>query len=83
MQFFSRLIREGNMVIEVGDHIGFITQYFSKLVGSKGKVVVFESGSNNACYIEENVSSLLNIILERKAVSSQNGTAPFYEDNVT
>lgn len=83
MQFFSRLIREGDTVIEVGGHIGFITQYFSKLVGPKGKVIVFEPGSNNARYIEENVSALLNTTLEHTAVSSQNGTATFYEDNVT
>jgi len=77
MQFFSRLIHEGDTVIEVGGHIGYITQYFSKLVGG-GKVVVFEPGSNNARYIEHNVCELLNVKLERKV-----GKATFFEDNVT
>ena len=83
MHFFSRLICKGDTVIEVGGHIGFITQYFSKLVGAKGKVVVFEPGSNNIPYIEENVRSLSNTTLVREAVASRNGTATFYEDNVT
>jgi FkbM family methyltransferase len=83
MEFFSRLIRAGDAVIEVGGHIGFITQYFSKLVGPAGTVVVFEPGSNNLPYIEENVRGLANTRLERMAVSSTNGKATFFEDNVT
>ncbi len=83
MHFFSRLIRAGDTVIEVGGHIGFITQYFSKLVGEAGHVVVFEPGLNNIPYIEQNVGCLKNVVLERVACSSENGKATFYEDNVT
>lgn len=83
MLIFEKLIREGDTVIEVGGHIGFITQYFSKLVAQQGTVVVFEPGSNNIRYTEQNVRGLQNTTLERMAVSSENGIAAFYEDNVT
>lgn len=83
MVMFAKLIREGDAVIEAGGHIGYITQYFSKLVGPRGRVVVFEPGSNNARYIEENVRTLRNVSLVLAAVSSQNGRATFYEDNLT
>ncbi len=83
MRMFGKLIREGDTVIEVGGHIGFVTQYLSKLVGSGGRVVVFEPGSNNAPYIERNVGLLKNATLEKAAVSSRDGRILFYEDNVT
>ena len=83
MQFFSRQVHQGNSVIEVGGHIGFVAQYFSMLVGPNGRVIVFEPGSNNRRYIEENVRRLPNITLEFAAVSSKNGKSTFFEDNVT
>jgi FkbM family methyltransferase len=83
MELFAKLIHEGDTVIEAGGHIGFISQYFSKLVGSRGRVVVFEPGSNNALYIKANVSALRNTTHVPAAVGSKNGNATFYEDNVT
>jgi FkbM family methyltransferase len=83
MRMFGKLVREGDTVIEAGGHIGFVTQYFSKLVGSRGKVVVFEPGSNNTPYIERNLQALQNATLEKIAVSSKDGTIVLYEDNVT
>lgn len=83
METFRRLIRPGDTVIDVGGHIGYITQYFSKLVGSSGQVIVFEPGLNNLRYIQANVLDLPNVILERVAVSSSDGTAVLYEDNIS
>jgi FkbM family methyltransferase len=83
MALFGRYIRKGDTVVEVGGHIGFITQYFSYLVGDTGKVVVFEPGSNNLPYIQRNTASLGNVVLEKQAVSNTSGTATFYEDNIT
>lgn len=83
MEFFASLIQTGDTVIEAGGHIGYITQYYSRLVGEEGRVAVFEPGCNNASYIDHNVRGLSNVVLERIAVASENGTATFYEDNVT
>jgi FkbM family methyltransferase len=83
MHAFARLVRAGDTVLEVGGHIGYIAQYFSKLVGPQGKLVVFEPGSNNLRYIEENLRGRANTTLERLAVGSTEGTATFYEDNLS
>ena len=83
MHKFSELILPGNTIIEVGGHIGYITQYFSQLAGKSGKVYVFEPGSNNIPYIRKNVSELANTQLVEKGVSNNNGEAIFYEDSLT
>lgn len=83
METFSQLVRPGDTVVEVGGHIGYITQYFSKLVGPRGSVVVFEPGLNNLRYIEANVLHLENVTLERAAISSSDGKAVLYEDTIT
>jgi len=47
MRIFPQLIRSGDLVIEIGGHIGYISTYFAGLAGPDGKVVVFEPGPNN------------------------------------
>jgi FkbM family methyltransferase len=82
MEKFRQLIPPGSNVVEIGGHIGFISQFFSMLVGEAGKVIVFEPGSNNLTYTEANLKSK-NIQLVKKAVSDKLGEAIFYEDNIT
>ena len=55
MQLFDRLIHAGDNVVEVGGHIGYISLFFSKLVGNQGGVMVFEPGVNNLPYIRKNI----------------------------
>lgn len=88
MTLFAELVETGNRLIEVGGHIGYITIYFSHLVGAGGRVDVFEPGSNNLPYIRANIESFLatkkhQIRLIEAAVGSQPGTATFYEDGLT
>ena len=79
---FKNIIQPGDTVVEIGGHIGFISQYFSRLVGESGRVIVFELGSNNLPYTEKNPKND-NIWLEEMAVSDKPGEAFFYEDNIT
>ncbi|MDB9985051.1 FkbM family methyltransferase [Gammaproteobacteria bacterium] len=83
MTLFKKIIKQDDIVIEVGGHIGFITQYFSQLVGPKGKVIVFEPGSNNLPYIKTNIKVLSNVLLEEKAVGKEDGFITFYEEGLT
>lgn len=83
MKRFQEHIRSGATVLEIGGHIGFISQYFAKLVGPTGRVVVFEPGANNLPYIERNTAHLPQVSIERQAVSDRVGEATFYEDNIT
>jgi FkbM family methyltransferase len=85
MDIFKKLIKEGDTVFELGAHIGYISLYYSKLVGHSGKLFVFEPGANNLPYVRENIanSPFKNIQLVEKAVSDSNGTATFYLENLT
>ena len=83
MRMLAKCITTGDTVVEIGGHIGFISQYLSQLVGRSGRVIVFEPGSNNLPYIRKNLSELPNVTLVEVAVSDKCGTAILYEDNVT
>ena len=80
MKIFNMLIDKGDTIIEVGGHIGYISLYFSELVGGSGRVYVFEPGINNLPYIRKNEK---NIMLVEKAVGNCNGQATFYIENLS
>lgn len=89
MLLFEKIINIGDTVAEVVGHIGFITTYFVRLVGEGGKVFVFEPGENNMPYLKKNTSfkntgafsEKINLI--KKAISTDDGVATFYEDHLT
>lgn len=85
MVIFKYLINEGNVVVEVGGHIGYISIFFSHLVGYNGSLVVFEPGTNNLPYITENIknSPFKNHTIRQFAVGQKVGMATFYEDDLT
>jgi FkbM family methyltransferase len=83
MRMLAKCIAAGDTVVEIGGHIGFVSQHLSQLVGRSGRVIVFEPGSNNLPYIRENLRNLPNVTLVEVAVSDKCGTAIFYEDNIT
>ena len=78
----QQAIRPGDTVIEVGGHIGYLSLFFSQLVGDTGQVHVFEPGTNNLPYIEQNVRSRPNITLIKKGAGNETGTATFYLENL-
>ena len=83
MLLFKKLINKGDTVIEVGGHIGYISLYFSNLVGKEGIVYVFEPGINNLPYLKNNVKEKHNIVLIEKGVGSSNARMPFYIENLS
>lgn len=83
MKLFGQLIMKEDLVIEVGGHIGYISQYFSKLVGDNGRVIVFEPGLNNLPYILFNVQKCNNVQIVQEAISNRVGKASFYIENLT
>jgi FkbM family methyltransferase len=55
-QAVRRFVREGDVVLDVGGHVGYSTLHFADWVGSKGRVFVFEPLEENAARIQENVA---------------------------
>ena len=87
MHLFSLLIKPGAHIVEVGGHIGFISTFFMKLIGSGGTLTVFEPGANNLPYIKRNIQSAkatgATATIIEKAVGDRIGNVTFFEESLT
>ena len=48
------LIRPGDVVFDVGGHIGYVAMYFGSLVGPEGRVFTFEADPGELPYLRQN-----------------------------
>ena len=78
MQRFAELLGPGDRVIDVGGHIGYLSLYFSKLVGPSGHVYTLEPGANNLVYTRANLAGKNNVTLVEKGVGAENGQLTFH-----
>lgn len=78
MELFAKLINNGDVVVDIGGHIGFVADYFSHLVGAQGRVIVFEPGINNLPYLRQNMVKQPNVTVIEKAVGFNEGEFPLY-----
>lgn len=79
-KFVQKIIKKGDIVIDVGAHMGYYSLLFAKLVGKEGKVFAFEPDPKNFSRVERNVklNNYTNIVLIQKAVSDKTGDATLY-----
>lgn len=75
-----RIVKKGQIVCDIGAHIGSYTLSFAKLVGPEGKVYAFEPVPENLRLLKRNVqlNSYRNVVEIDKAVSSFSGKAKLY-----
>ncbi len=52
----AQLVREGDLVVDVGANVGFFTTLAATLTGPTGRVVSFEPGDNNLDRLKNNVA---------------------------
>jgi FkbM family methyltransferase len=78
--WFVRLVEPGDTIVDVGANVGYYTLIGAKLVGEKGRVFAFEPDPVSFALLERNVrlNGLTNVVLERKAVSSEAGSIRLY-----
>lgn len=79
-ELVKKIVKKGNIVLDIGANIGYYTLVFSKLVDVEGKVFAFEPELENFRLLEKNVllNKYSNVILENVALSNKNGTAKLY-----
>jgi FkbM family methyltransferase len=77
---FKKVVKEGDVVIDLGANIGYFTLLAAKLVGPTGKVFAFEPEPKNFSYLKKNVelNNYTNVIIEQKAVSNYNGETKLF-----
>lgn len=70
---FKRLIRPGDIILDIGANIGFHSLYFSTLTGAKGKVIAIEPVNQNFSALKNNVvlNGFDNIITIQKALANE------------
>jgi 31-O-methyltransferase len=68
-------VEPGDVVFDIGANIGLFS-YYSALQGAR-RVYAFEPGKAQSDAIRDNFQSLGNLVIERKAVSDENGFLEF------
>ena len=73
-------IHSGDVVLDIGAHIGYYTLQFANLVGSTGKVYAFEPEPKNFELLKKNVqiNKHDNVVLIQKIVSDKDGIVEFF-----
>lgn len=74
---FRKVVRPGDVVIDVGAHWGYYTVLAATLCGPTGKVFAFEPHPRNYALLAKNVAAnnLTNVVATEKAASEQNSRA--------
>jgi len=74
---FEKLVKEGDVIFDVGAHVGFYSLLGSVLVGGKGQVVAFEPEPKNLSYLKKHlqINSISNVEVVEAAVSDRRGRA--------
>lgn len=82
-EIFAKNIRPGDVVIDIGAHIGWYTLLAAKLVGPKGKVYAFEPDTTNFNLLEKNIiaNGYKNVQSVKMAVTNTAGRAKLFLNN--
>jgi FkbM family methyltransferase len=81
LAFAKSVLREGDVAIDVGAHIGFFTIELAQAVGARGHVYAFEPLPSNAALLEQSIRENYyesRVTLERAAVSDRSGTGTLH-----
>jgi FkbM family methyltransferase len=75
-----KVLRDGDVVIDVGANIGFFTVLASILVGPTGRIVAFEPSAENVERLRANLAynDCKNVTVVEKAVTDQVGEVEFF-----
>ena len=81
-EIVKKIIKSGDIVLDIGANIGYYTLIFAKLVGNSGKVFSFEPEPTNYELLQKNImiNEYTNVDFFRKAVSNSNQTTKLFLD---
>lgn len=77
---FYKLIKPGDVVVDIGANIGYYTLIAAKIVGNEGKVYAFEPESDNYELLVKNIeiNGYTNITPIKKALSNRKGNLKLF-----
>ena len=68
-------------IVDTGGNIGFYSILFSRLVGERGVIYVFEPDTVNFKYLRANTKELKNVAINHDAVAERTGMISLYRSN--
>ena len=76
----GHILKEGDVVLDIGANIGYYVLIESKLVGEQGKVYAIEPVSSNLAQLQQNLklNNCKNVEVFKLAVGDKNGKAKIY-----
>ena len=79
-ELFRKVIRQGDVIVDLGANIGYFTLLAARLTGSKGKIFSFEPEPKNYNYLLKNIeiNNYNQVVSLQKAVSDRNGKTKLY-----
>ncbi len=80
LEIIKQEVKAGDMVLDIGAHIGYFTLPLAELVGSRGKVFAFEPNPENFLILKKNVqvNNHNNAFLYNLAADKVRGVKKFY-----
>jgi FkbM family methyltransferase len=77
---FKKVVKQGNVVVDLGANIGYFTLLAAKLVGENGKVFSFEPEPQNFNYLIRNIelNNYQNVFAYQKAIADKVGKTKLY-----
>jgi len=80
---FKKVVKEGDVVVDLGANLGYYTLLAARLVGQKGKVYAFEPEPINYSLLLKNIelNGYDNIVAVQKAVSNLAGKVRLFLDS--
>ncbi len=79
-ELVKKLVKKGDVVLDLGANIGYYTLLMAKLVGDKGKVFSFEPEPQNFTLLKKNVeiNNYQNVTLEECAIGKKSGKTELF-----
>lgn len=82
-EMFKKVVKEGDIVVDLGANIGYFSLLAARLVGNRGKVYAFEPEPVNYSLLLKNIelNEYANIVPVPRAVSNVSGRVKLFLDD--
>jgi FkbM family methyltransferase len=74
----SDILRPGDVAVDIGANVGFLTRQFARMVGRKGRIFSFEPDPNVFEHLQFNTRRFPQVALAQTAMSDSCGTSTLY-----